>query len=92
MTLWRQVDLATVGPVNLRERARTVNDAIYARLAELAGELIPHAGFDEVATVVIQVPYGIVRQYVGGPVPEWLDRIVVAAVEGAIGALQSDRT
>jgi len=89
MTLWRQPDLATAGPVSLRARAAVVNDHIYTRIMALAGEVVPGAEFEQVVVVVMQLSYGLVRPLVGQAVPQWLDPVVVAAVDGALDVLKA---
>ncbi len=42
------------------------------------GRVTPHR-LELITTAVQQSPYGLVRPYVGGDVPSWLDDVVVAA-------------
>lgn len=82
MTLFRQQRLATSAPQGLREQVVTVNDEIASAIADVAraewGRLSERRV--ELLTIAVQAgPYGLVRPYVGGPVPPWLDDVVRAS-------------
>jgi AcrR family transcriptional regulator len=97
MMLFRHSTLAETAPESLRAEVRTVNDPVWAALASLAGRRYPGRADAEhvtlVRTAVVQAPYGLVRPYVGGPVPERLDALTRAAVEGmlALGDVGAER-
>jgi AcrR family transcriptional regulator len=100
MTLFSQVRLVQDGPPSLRAEAAVVNDAIFSRLAELGAAAFPHATSGPVGpapdapsltgyvfTAVCQVPIGLTRPFVGGPVPLWFDDLVRASVGAALAAI-----
>lgn len=88
MMLFRHSRLVATAPDGLRAEVRSVNDDVWAALRGLAarryrtGDDTEHVAL--VRAAVNQAPYGLVRPYVGGPVPEELDDIVVAAAEGIL--------
>jgi AcrR family transcriptional regulator len=88
MMLFRHNQLIHTAPDSLREQVRTVNDGVWAALQVLAdGRYGGPARPGQVALVraaVNQAPYGLVRPHVGGPVPDHLDDIIVAAAEGIL--------
>lgn len=79
MTLYRHQLLVTSAPDELAEDVRGVNDAVIASMRRLCrrryGRATAHL-LTVVTTAVQQCPYGLVRPYVGGPVPPWLDAAV----------------
>lgn len=88
MMLFRHSELMVTAPEDLRAEVRTVNDEVWAVLRDLAARRYS-AGGDAtraalVRTAVVQAPYGLVRPHVGGPVPDELDQVVVAAAEGIL--------
>lgn len=82
LTLYRQQVLVQEAPEGLADEVRTVNDAVLAQYRRLCrrryGRTSKHL-LAVVATAVQQCPYGLVRPYVGGDVPRWLDDAVLAA-------------
>jgi AcrR family transcriptional regulator len=82
LTLYRQQVLARTAPADLADDVRTVNDRIAAATADLCrrryGTVSEHL-LTVVTTAVRQCPYGLVRPYVGGEVPQWLDDAVLAS-------------
>lgn len=93
LTLYRQQRLVTTAPPELRARVGTVNDDIFAAFRQLCARRYGQADdalLTLVATAVQQCPYGLVRPYVGRPVPAWLDDAALVA-STAILAL-GDRT
>lgn len=89
MTLFRQPYLMTEGPPGLRADAAAVNDDIDAITEELGrrryGELTEHRR-ELLRTATRLCPYGLVRPYVGGDVPVWLEDATAVSAE-AIAAL-----
>ena len=89
VTLHRQADLVRTVPETLRDAVSTVNDEIDAVTQELVRRR--YGTVDERRTALLraatrQCPYGLVRPYLGGPVPEWVDDAVGASAR-AIAAL-----
>ncbi|MGA4508147.1 TetR/AcrR family transcriptional regulator [Propionibacteriaceae bacterium G1746] len=88
MTLHRQPVLASSGPVSLRDEARMINDEVDAAMRDLVvaryGE-DSDDGFRLVMLATRMCPFGMVRPFVGGEVPQWLDETCVAAAEGILG-------
>ncbi|NEW53684.1 TetR/AcrR family transcriptional regulator [Nocardia cyriacigeorgica] len=88
MMLYRHSELAVTAPKDLRAEVRAVNDEVWAALDDLAGRRYGTVHDPERAALVrmavSQAPYGLVRPHVGGPVPQELDAIVVAAAEGIL--------
>lgn len=82
MTLYRQRLLLDTAPASLADEVRTVNDDVLTAMRHLCrrryGRVTGHR-LELLATAVQQCPYGLVRPYVGGEVPSWLDDVVVAA-------------
>lgn len=82
MTLYRQRALLASAPPSLAEEVRTLNDDVLDAMRALCrrryGRVTGHR-LELLATAVQQCPYGLVRPYVGGEVPSWLDDVVVAA-------------
>jgi AcrR family transcriptional regulator len=100
MTLFSQARLIAEGPPSLRPQAAVINDAIFARLTELAVQAFPAApsspvltapgapGLTEyVFTVVCQLPLGLIRSRVGGPVPLWFDSLTAVCADAALSAI-----
>lgn len=89
LTLYRQHDLATRGPATLREQVRGINDTVGNAEQHLVtrryGGRSQHRD-QLIRTAVRQCPYGLVRPYLGGQVPDWLDDVVIASAR-AIAAL-----
>jgi len=82
LTLYRHRALVRSGPPALADQVRPLNDDVLALMADLTrrryGRVGPHL-LDLVRTAAQQCPYGLVRPYVGGEVPAWLDGAVRAA-------------
>lgn len=89
MTLFRQPHVVAEGPPALREQAATINDEIDAITEELGrrryGEFTDRRR-DLLRTATRLSPYGLVRPYVGGEIPTWLEEATAASTE-AIAAL-----
>lgn len=82
MTLYRQQSLLHQAPADLLDDVRTVNDQVNAELSSLCRRRYGRRTARRLSIVtaaVRQCPYGLVRPYVGGQVPLWLDDAVVAA-------------
>ena len=80
-------------PGDLREAARGLNDEVVAVMADLTrrrfGSLEP---LELVRIAVQQTTYGLVRPFLGsgaGPIPAWLDDMVVAMVPAALAVADS---
>ena len=88
MMLFRHSQVAVTAPTSLRAEVQAVNDNVWAALRSLAARRCRVGDDTElvllVRAAVVQAPYGLVRPYVGGPVPEELDSIVVAAAQGIL--------
>ena len=88
MMLFRHSQLAASAPQSLRTQVRTVNNQVWAALHTLAerryGGAVEPERVALVRAAVVQAPYGLVRPYVGGPVPDQLDSIVIGAAEGIL--------
>ncbi|MGH3437410.1 MAG: hypothetical protein ACRDRN_13195, partial [Sciscionella sp.] len=70
------------------EEVRTVNDALHARLAELAraryARMTPrHLTLVRVAA--IECPYGLIRPYVRTAVPDWAADAIEASSRAILG-------
>lgn len=82
LTLYRQQVLVRHAPAELVDEVRTLNEAVDAAGRALCrrryGRTTKHLQA-LVLTAVRQCPYGLVRPYVGGDVPRWLDDAVLAA-------------
>lgn len=94
MTLYRQPDLAASGPVSLREEAAAINADVDADLLALVPARYGSAtdeGFRLLMVATRMSPYGLVRPYVGGEVPSWLDEVCVAAAAGILALGDTDR-
>lgn len=82
MTLFRQQRLVQNCPPGLQTEVASVNDAADAALAELVRRRWGRSSERRhrlTVTAVRQSPYGLVRPYVGGEVPSWLDEVVEAS-------------
>lgn len=80
MMLFRQSRLLDLAPDAQRDAVEHVNDGVQQRLRELCVQR--YGGADRlelVRTAAVTLPYGLVRPYVGGSVPQELDDIVRAA-------------
>jgi AcrR family transcriptional regulator len=88
MLLFRHRVLVSTAPVSLRDEVRVVNNEVWGVMQDLAARRYTTGSGTEqtalVRTAVIQAPYGLTRPHVGGPVPEDLDVVVVAAAEGIL--------
>ncbi len=87
MTLHRQPVLAASGPVGLREQARRINDEVDAALRALVPARFGTASDESFRLLMVATrmsPYGLVRPFVGGEVPGWLDDVCVAAAAGIL--------
>ena len=95
MTMFSQARLVAEGPENLREEASGINDAFLGRLWELTlrhfPTLAPGSPDPEVLgyvfTVVLQLPYGLIRPRIGKDIPDWFDDIVCASINAGLDAL-----
>lgn len=93
LTLYRQPELLAAAPSGLADRIRGVNDDVDAALEACLrrgwGPLTPrHYRLGMIASR--QLPYGLVRPYIGGEVPDWLDEVIEAGALGVIGLLDTD--
>ncbi|MGJ3509179.1 TetR/AcrR family transcriptional regulator [Enemella sp. A6] len=82
MTLYRQSRLLETAPEALRDEVAKVNDAIHARMAELAVMRYPqpearHHSLIRIAAA--ECPYGLVRPYLWGTLPPWLPEVATAS-------------
>lgn len=89
MTLFRQTALLPVAPESYREEVATLNDEINAVRSDLVRRR--YGQVDERRTALLvtathMCPYGLVRPYVGGDIPDWIDEAATASTE-AIAAL-----
>lgn len=81
MTLYRQPDLVTRAPEELRADVSHINDRVFAAIRELTQRRF--GSIDEfhltlVLTACEESPYGLVRRYITSrtPIPAWLDDAV----------------
>lgn len=95
MTLYRHQALAATAPEPLAERVRTLNDEVVTATAALCrrryGRTTRHR-LELVMTAIQQCPYGLVRPYVGGDVPRWLDDAVIASSQAILALGDGDHT
>ena len=87
MTLYRQTRLVTHAPEALRPQVAEVNVAVDAGLRALVPARYGHESEDGYRLLMVATrlsPYGLVRSFVGGDVPDWLDEVCVAAAEGIL--------
>ena len=87
MTLFRQQRLVLDAPTGLEGPVATVNEAVDAALAELVRRRWGRSTDRRqrlAFTAVRQSPYGLVRPYVGGEVPRWLDEVVEASTSAIL--------
>jgi AcrR family transcriptional regulator len=87
MTLFRQQRLVGDAPSGLEAEVRGVNNAVDAALAELVRRRWGRSSTRRhrlADTAVRQSPYGLVRPYVGGKVPSWLDEVVEASTSAIL--------
>lgn len=87
LTLFRQDRLLDVGPDELRDVVATMNDAVTALLTDMTrrryGRVTErHHQCVRMATVV--APYGLVRPYLGGPIPPLVDAAIIAAADAIL--------
>ncbi len=88
LTLYRHDLAVRRAPPELRADVESVNDPLIALQAGLIrrrwGRVTPTR--TRLVTIAVrQSPYGLVRPYVGGEVPGWLDEVVAAASRGILG-------
>lgn len=94
LTLYRQDRLQADGPVDLREDVAAVNtrlEDVTRRLTRRRYHTADKTHLLCVLTATRLSPYGLVRPYLGGPVPAFLDD-AVAASSDAILRLGDERT
>lgn len=89
MTLYRRAELIRTAPEALRDEVAAVNDEVNDVSQELVRRR--YTVVDERRTALLraatrQCPYGLVRPYLGGVVPDWVDE-AIAACSRAIAAL-----
>jgi len=90
MTLYRQQNLLATCPDHLRNEIADLNREITATIESLAQQRFPTQitqilpANELVYVAVVQLPYGLVRPYVGGPVPAWLDQVVAVSVDATL--------
>ena len=93
MTLYRQAELRRTAPDALRDEVATVNDRVDAVSQELTRRRYGIADERRIAlmaTATRQCPYGLVRPYLGGSIPGWIDD-ATAVWARAIAALGDSR-
>ena len=82
LSLYRYPDLVANGPTALADEVATLNDAVWAAAEQLCrrryGEPTDHRR-TLVRTALQHCPYGLVRPFLGGEVPLWVDDVVVAS-------------
>lgn len=79
--------LAASGPASLRGEAGSINDEVDAALRALVPARYGAAseeGFRLLMVATRMSPYGLVRPFVGGEVPAWLDDVCVASAGGIL--------
>lgn len=89
MTLYRQAELVRTASEPLRDEVATVNDRVDAVSFELTRRrygVVDERRIALLATATRQCPYGLVRPYLGGPIPDWIDDATAASAR-AIAAL-----
>lgn len=82
LTLYRHQALVVSGPPAFAERVRTLNVAVDAATKRLTTRRYDRSNARRRALVLTgcrQLPYGLVRPYLGGEVPYWLDDVARAA-------------
>lgn len=87
MTLHRQARLVAQAPEALRRDVAEVNSAVDAGLRALVPARYGHDsedGFQLLRVATRLSPYGLVRSFVGGDVPNWLDDVCVASAAGIL--------
>lgn len=88
MLLHRQSELVASGPETVRPDVEHINDDIDAALAELVVRRYGSATDRraELLTMATRLaPYGMVRPFIGNPMPDWLDDAVVVSAEAIAG-------
>lgn len=87
LTLYRHGALLADCPAGLEAEIATLNDAVFATLRDVSASAWP-MGRDValVRSAVQQLPYGLVRPYIGTrePVPAWLSDAVRAAARAML--------
>jgi hypothetical protein len=87
MTLFRQQRLVRDPPAGLGPAVAAVNHAVDAALTDLVRRRWGRSTERRqrlAVTAVRQSPYGLVRPYVGGEVPAWLDQVVEASTRAIL--------
>jgi len=90
MTLYRQANLLVSCPDPLRDEVANLNQGITATIECLAQRRFPTRttsilpASELVYVAVVQLPYGLIRPYVGRPVPAWLDEVVTVSVDATL--------
>ena len=82
MTLFRQVDLVEDCPPELADRVEHLNDDIWTLTRRLTRERFGRADRRRTDLVLMATriaPYGLVRPFLGGPVPVLVDEAVEAS-------------
>lgn len=88
MTLFRQSRLVETAPEPCQDEVRTVNDALHARLAELAQARYPRVAprhLTLVRVAAIECPYGLIRPYVFTAIPDWMADAIEASSRAILG-------
>ncbi|MGW3482900.1 TetR/AcrR family transcriptional regulator [Rhodococcus indonesiensis] len=83
LTLYRYADLAADPPPDLAADLEGLNDPVAEHLADLTLRRygrVTARGLELVALACRDTPYGMIRGRIGGPIPEWMDEPVAAAV------------
>lgn len=87
LTLYRQDRLLRDCPSELRDAVGEVNTDLEALTRRFARQRFGRASRDTLRLVVLAVrvcPYGLVRPYLGGPIPTVIDDAVEAAAGGIL--------
>ncbi len=96
ITLYRQSRLVAQAPGSLQQQVAEINDVVDAGLRALVPARYGQdsdEGFRLLMVGTRLSPYGLVRPFVGGEVPDWLDDVCLAAARGilSLGDTQTHR-
>jgi AcrR family transcriptional regulator len=91
MVLFRHEAAVRTAPESIRDEVVRLNDPLLLLQADLIrrrwGRVTP-TRTRLISIAVRQSPYGLVRPYVGGDLPVWLDDVVEAATVGILGLVR----
>ncbi len=88
MTLFRQSRLVDTAPEHCRGEVHTVNDALHARLAELAQARytrVTPRHLTLVRVAAIECPYGLIRPYLWTAIPDWMADAIETSSRAILG-------